>query len=406
VVIADPGLIRRAGHPFHSAVGVREAARDAGLATLVLASRMSEPEIVAALSARRCFSRPVYSRADWSFSGYEAAAGRYRKEIARALWPGGRSAAAFILPTCDQTQLRALAELISRNTIPAGRAILAWLLFPPRWNSDLGAAGAAEQTAEYRDAIDRIAEANGGKEHLWLCCETEELRSHYAAAGGIEVRLCPGPSVSGASHSPELKPGNPAGPFNFVIAGHATKAKGYELLPDAIHAVREKTAGASFTIHGVAERAANPAADGVLDRLTAMGPGVTVLRHQLASDEYYRLLRSADVVLLPYRLPEYSERGSGIFTEATRLGIPVIAPSGSGFAREAISSGRAIGMKEHTAQALAEAILDALQRIEVLGRNCRAYLAEAPLDRTPSALLGDFFASAFGQRPKHNDRNG
>jgi glycosyltransferase involved in cell wall biosynthesis len=402
-IIADPSLRRRAGHPFHAALSICRTAEEAGLTTLVLASKSSEPEITATLDARRCFSRALYYRKDWSFAGYEAAAKRAEKEIAGQLRRGGQSIVAFVLPTCDQTQLRALGNLISRGDLPVGLPILAWLLFPPRWNAESGDAIVADQTAEYRDAIDRIAVANGGKERLWLCCETERLRACYEAAGKIEIRLCPGPSISDAAEEVAAPYANRSpDTYHFVVAGHATTAKGYELLPDAIEAVVAKTAGTVFTIHGFTEGVHNPEGIDALDRLASRGSGVTVLRHQLTTEEYCRLLRSADVILLPYRLPAYGQRGSGIFTEATRFGIPVIAPFGSSFAREAISSRRAIGLKEHTAEALANAICEAIDSVEILRKNCRAYLAEASIALTPAAILGDFFSLVSADARKQN----
>ena len=42
-----------------------------------------------------------------------------------------------------------------------------------------------------------------------------------------------------------------------------------------------------------------------------------------------RMLRAADVLLMPYRVDTYKERTSGVFCEALSAGKPVIVSQGS-----------------------------------------------------------------------------
>jgi glycosyltransferase involved in cell wall biosynthesis len=386
LLIVDPSLIRRAGHPFHAARSVAEAAAEAGLEALVLGNAGADRAVRSGLRFRGCFSRSLYMRERWSMAVYESEAALLAKEMARLLGRRSRAVAAIVMPTCDQAQLRALANLIAAGTLPRTVAILGWLLLPPRWDVDPEAAGGAAQIDEYRDALARIETARGGPGITRLCFETAALRGVYGGLPGAEILLAPSPSPSdlaGADRKPE-------GRRHFVVLGHAAPSKGYELLPEALRAALAADDRVTFTIHGVVEGAGNPAASEILEALSRLGPRVRVLTHELASEDYFTLLGSADVLLLPYRLPDYRDRGSGIFNEAVRHGIPVVAPAGSAFAQEQIRDCRAVALREHSALALAKAIAEAARDLALLRANCRAHLSQ---DRGPS-VLADFLRGA------------
>jgi hypothetical protein len=85
------------------------------------------------------------------------------------------------------------------------------------------------------------------------------------------------------------------------------------------------------------------------------------------------LLLSADLVVLPYNPQSYKNRGSGIFSEATTLGIPVVAPMGCKFAFAAIEERRATGIENHTAASLADAVSLTINDFEVLRANAKSH---------------------------------
>jgi glycosyltransferase involved in cell wall biosynthesis len=402
VVIVDPSLRRRAGHAYHASLAVEKAAAAVGFDTIILASLTAPFRL--GWRFHRCLSRSIFARKDWSKAAYEVDAAVTGAEIARALGRQGGSVSAIVLPTCGQAQLRAVGTLIGEGLLPSTVAILGWLLLPPRWNAGLNAEDVGVQLDEYRDAIAAIETARGGRGTTWLCCETEALRDYYRdRLKGVEFHLSPAPSLAGASSlggamTPERGKGAAVtgGHPHFVLAGHATTSKGYELLPDALGEVLAADPAPTFTIHGVAEGSGNPAAKEILDRLSVIGPRVSVLRHSLTSEDYYALIRSADVLLLPYRLPDYRDRGSGVFNEAVRYRIPVVAPAGADFAREAISERRAVGMSEYSSSGLATAIAEASRDLATLSANCRAYPSIDDGGR-PVSVLEDFLLLASGR---------
>jgi glycosyltransferase involved in cell wall biosynthesis len=370
IIIVDPSLKSRAGHAYHASRSIVRTAGKAGFDAIILGPQAAEIPSGPGFQLRKCSSRSLYGRTDWSFAAYEAAAALLGSEIASEIGGDGRSACGIVLPTCDQAQLRAVGMLIEQRVLPQWLPILGWLLFPPRWNA-VTADDAEAQFLEYHDALARLAKLKGEQGVTWLCCETDRLREQYSALPGADIRLAPAPSLADDGGEIATSRSERAAAPHFAVAGHATKAKGYELLPDALCSVLAENAAVRFTIHGVVAGAGNPEAREIQARLARLGPRVTVLTHDLSSEEYYSLLSSADALLLPYRLPDYRHRGSGIFNESLRLGIPVVAPVGSEFAFEAIRDKRAVGMKDHSAASLAAAIAETLRNLSMLRVNCQ-----------------------------------
>ncbi|MCA0246239.1 MAG: glycosyltransferase, partial [Proteobacteria bacterium] len=110
----------------------------------------------------------------------------------------------------------------------------------------------------------------------------------------------------------------------------------------------------------------------VFEMLAELGPRVTVSTEVLSQSDYLARLSRADLVLLPYDPEVYKTRGSGVFFEARRLGIPVIATKGCGFARPAFEAGWGVEIPQHDSSGIAAAVLQALQKIDDLTSRARA----------------------------------
>jgi len=115
---------------------------------------------------------------------------------------------------------------------------------------------------------------------------------------------------------------------HLIFAGGARIEKGYGLLPDVVAAFKERI---RFTIHsGTVDAAADPVVQKAHRRLRRLaGPDVALITAPLEPEDYADLLRSADLLLLPYDAQAYGPRSSGILAEARALGIPAIVPAGT-----------------------------------------------------------------------------
>ena len=166
----------------------------------------------------------------------------------------------------------------------------------------------------------------------------------------------PGPGLAIAGRA--LRPRMPGRPPTVVCIGFANRPKGYRLLPEAIdgvpsEAMARRDSRSTELYGGVRRRNTSGSA---LHRLSTMGDRVVVSQDVLKPADYAAWLQEADLVLLPYDPLAYGSRGSGVFTEARRLGIPVIATAGCAFARPAFDGGWGV------------AITDSLQRGRGQGR--------------------------------------
>jgi len=115
-----------------------------------------------------------------------------------------------------------------------------------------------------------------------------------------------------------------------------------------------------------------------------MDDRVVVSQDVLKPADYAAWLQEADLVLLPYDPLAYGSRGSGVFTEARRLGIPVIATAGCAFARPAFDGGWGVAITDYCSEGVAKAVLAALAGLDDL--TLRAATAEPEQDRLPAAL--------------------
>ena len=172
-----------------------------------------------------------------------------------------------------------------------------------------------------------------------------------------------------------------------VCAGFANRPKGYRLLPGAIEHVLQQHRDVTFLIHGIVDGSDAEDEQATFDRLSALGERVVVRQDVLAQEEYAAWLARADLVLLPYDRNVYKSRGSGVFIEAQRLGIPVIATRGCAFAQPAFEGGWGVEIADCSSEGVARAALAALGRLDEL--SAHAAIAARQTSDTLDVVLGE-----------------
>ena len=213
---------------------------------------------------------------------------------------------------------------------------------------------------------------------LRLLADTAPLARLWSGALGREVREIPPPVVVPPPRE------QPAGqPPHVVFAGGARPEKGYGLLPEL---VRELAGEARFTIHsGPIGATDDPLMQHAHRKLLALaGPGVTLLELPLPPEDYLALLRSADLLLLPYDAQAYGPRSSGILAEARALGVPAVVPAGCWLGDE-VGPDHTLAFRDENG--IAPVVRHALARLPAL---LAEYAAAAPAWRqahAPAALL-------------------
>jgi glycosyltransferase involved in cell wall biosynthesis len=239
--------------------------------------------------------------------------------------------------------------------------------------------------AEYEEAFRALRKAVADDSRLHVCCETNAMARAYEPHVGLRIENV-------IVHKLIQQPRNrrvrqPGEPINIVCAGNANAAKGYSLLPEAIKRLNRERGDLRFLIHGTVEETDYPQGKQVLLRLSCLARNVTVRTDVLSTDDYLAWLTEADFVLLPYDPYVYKTRGSGVCSEAAKLGIPVVATKDCDFAKDAIEEGRAAGIEAFNAESLASAVLMAVDHLEEMAACAADYAARHSVDERFERLL-------------------
>jgi len=388
-LIIDPALRSKGGHHYNAVLRLQRELSKFGISVSCLASAYADQEIVRDLGCKPTFTKSVYGR-DYAEAGEFA---RNVAETGRQLSRALRLAPAadlLILPCCDQVLAMAVARYLKRRRLLYAPRVVLWLLYGPNYRTatdDPIAAAAAN--VECRDAFvglkDSLSTGAGSERRLQAHCETPAMAAFYRTLLDLDVQVTPSPGLVLAGRTAQAE--RPRSAATVVCIGFANRPKGYRLLPGAIEHVLRCHRDVTFLIHGIVEGSDAEDEQSTFDRLSALGERVVVRQDVLAEEEYTAWLARADLVLLPYDRNVYKTRGSGVFTEAQRLGIPVIATEGCAFAQPAFEGGWGVEIADYTSDGVARAALAALGRLEEL--SARAGIAARAASDTLDIVLGD-----------------
>ena len=361
-LIIDPALHSMGGHHYNAMHALRAKLSALGVEHDCLGSANADAQTIRDLGCTPCFTQAVYGRAYDAPEEFEHRVQTIVKELSLAL----RQRPKFdliILPCCDQVLAFALARYFRFR--PAPHLVL-WVLYAPHHNKpfdDPSTIHLRRETREAFAALQRIV----GLQRLSAFCETPQMAGIYRDLAGFEFGVASGPGLISGTRAQRHN----SAPVVSCI-GFANEAKGYRLLPEALREVIAQNHEARFMIHGIFQGSDALDQGPIFEALAELGPRVTVSTEILSQSDYLAWLSQADLVLLPYDPEVYKTRGSGVFFEARRLGIPVVATKGCGFAQPAFEAGSGVEIPRHDASSVAAAVLQALHRIDDLTSRARA----------------------------------
>lgn len=358
-VIADPALHSLGGHHYVASERLSLELSRLSAKHLILGAKGADDEVFRILGARNSFSELIYGRTDRSDAEFNRRASALARDLLRAVrwqWPD-----LLVLPTCDQVVAYATALALGKSLARWRPTVLLWLLFPP---------DDEQSWEEYRKAFAALRSVIGDDRKLYLCCETPGAVRDFSEVLGVSVELRPGPNAIGNEDLREYRKNVPP-----VVAcvGHASAAKGYRHLPEALSLALRENPASLFRVHGFVDRRDMEADQVTFDRLSALGTRVQITNRVLSTSEYRKFLNAADVILLPYDPVAYRARGSGIFNEAVLCGKPVIAPLGCSFAEEALADERAVAIARLEPLEIAKSINQALNDLKSMSERARIF---------------------------------
>lgn len=365
-LIIDPALHSMGGHHYNAAVALKTKLGALGIDHDCLASAYADEQAVRELGCTPCFTRSVYGRSYDTPEEFERQVRTTLAELSSALQRRPK-ADLLILPCCDQVLAFALARYLRFRRPPH---LLLWALYAPHHNKALDDPSTLSLRGETREAFAALQRVVG-LQRISAFCETAEMADFYRDVASLDARAAPGPGLVSGRRAGEHD-GDRRGPPVVGCIGFANEAKGYRLLPEAVRDVLGDDPTVRFMIHGIFQGSDAPDQGAVFEALTALGSRVAVSTEILSQAAYLDWLSRIDLVLLPYDPAVYRTRGSGVFFEARRLGIPVLATKGCGFARAAFDDGSGAEITPRSSAGLADAIRHGLRNLDDMTRRAGA----------------------------------
>jgi glycosyltransferase involved in cell wall biosynthesis len=384
-LILDPALHSMGGHHYSAMQRLMSELTSLGVQHEALGSANADDQVKSMLGVRPCFTSSVYGRTAWTHQEFLRHVEDTGTELARYLRWKRQRPDLLILPCCDQVLALALAKYIGMSGSRWQPHILSWLLLAPNPQTSVDDPSVGSSFAEYRQAFTALKTSIGDHRKLTVYCETESMAKAYREATDIEIAVAFGPNLvrAGDMASGRRDSEQPT----IVSIGYANAAKGYALLPGSIERVLQVRPDVRFMIHGTRSQLDVDRDLSTFETLSHIGPQVLVNSNVLTNEEYLSWLQQADLVLLPYDPYIYSARGSGVFAEATTLGIPIVATSECGFAQPAFAQKRAVPIERYDCDGIAEATLKALTQLPSLTEQARVIAQAASNSDTTNRIL-------------------
>lgn len=221
-----------------------------------------------------------------------------------------------------------------------------------------------------------------------LLTDSSLLTDDYRSIYGGPVATAPIPLDPDLAIRPRREV--PSLPVRIGYLGDSRPAKGFGLLPFIVRQVLSNAgADVRFVIQCLQNQDAPgppPSEFGELRKAAEDdGGGVSLIEGELGREEYLAVLRSLDLVVLPYTDPHFREGTSNIFAEATAVGVPTVVPVGSWMAAEAGAWGGCVTSRLE-GEAFARATLQAVRNLESLTAAARTAAGPWRAQHSPGAL--------------------
>jgi len=249
-----------------------------------------------------------------------------------------------------------------------------------------------------RGSLTRLAASPSAVATLRLYADTQDLAQQYAAlVPGLKIAVIPIPHCLPAADAPDLA--RKDGPLRIIYLGDAREEKGFHLLPDLVDALADKffsEARARFVIQGYISVAGdNPMLSAARQRLAAYPPAhVELVTQQLGVAAFHDLVRTADIVLLPYDCRAYARRSSGILIQALAAGRVVIVPARTWLARQATPEASVMYDGERD---LVRAVAEAIERWPSMRKAAQQKSASFRTQHTPERYIARLLGTGVNQ---------
>lgn len=402
--LVDNTLSNQAGHHFNYALSISKACSETGTECRVLANKALGEALHTELGAKGVFGSTIHERALSPFpekwgqitDQYNLMHGSvvFARELEQALRDGVAAGDCVFLPNANPEQILAVAALIERHAVY--RYVEFVLLLRYTLSSSIGPLAQrkvipdAKAVWRHRLAIERLCEVRNATKVRWAT-DSMQLAQEYDELFGIRCEVLPIPHTHPTSDIPsELVPPKVAGRKRVVFLGDAREEKGFELLTSLVRTWPKSgpLAEVEFIFQAVITSGFHaPMYEHIETMRKLAHPLFRLVPKVLGASEYNSLLRSADVVLLPYDAGTYKGRTSGPFMEAICLGKPVVAPKGTWMQHQLGNSEAGVLFQSGNPSEFCRAVVSVIQRYDAHATAARELGAALSQANNPVAMV-------------------
>ena len=363
VVIMDPGLFSTEGHHFNSDHAYLDELKRLHLESLLIFHKDASPEV------RGLGGRPYFSVSGYATRDHVDRASELEDLVIsnavffnqlRKLKPllDLRPSDMVFFPGVTAHLVLAISQFIATFSPPKTPKFALCFLVQMDWHST-GRVSHVGRTF-YESALGFLPDEMTSS--IVATCETEDLAREYEPLLDTQPLVAPIPTLQGRIWAQQQT--EPGGSPTLSFLGWGKREKGVHLMPEVVDLVSAKRPDLNFIVHLLGPDAG--LLNQVRSALLPHGERVRIIEGSVEPEELVDLLLATNLMILPYDPNTYRSRGSGIFSECKSAGIPMVLPAKTSIGEEGLVKGFGVTFGEHSAESVASAALDAVDRIEEL----------------------------------------
>lgn len=363
--LVDPSLRDLVGHHYEYDRAVVEGAKADGYDVVCLAHAEVIAEIVERLPLRPAFACDIWAVPEGVDRSNQAAVEQACND---QFYTDLKTAVADLKLDGDSIvfghmvtsrQLLGWARFVEEQAALDGPTVVLLLRYQPEHYMG---ASAAKAFAMLQSA------ATKGK--LRLSSDSSRLSDQLQRLTTLPIETWPLPHTTELKAVPAKR--NKKKPLRIVSLGNARDEKGILELLNAIRIIEAMGQAHRFEFVLQVNDANADVAPGIDAFAAEHHPRTKLLTESLSTEDYFELLKTADVVALPYWRDIYVARTSGVFLEAVAAGKPVICTLDTWMSDQLALAGAGVLVKDRDDTELAVALVEVADRYETLYATAQA----------------------------------
>lgn len=393
LLILESALKSTIGHHYEYIKSVSDAAKRRGMEVIVTCNREVEEDVRTSLNVLPLFRMSHYDKAIGFTTGFLQQTGkrlnglvyawRFFKDCSsKELLHSVDSRTIIFIPTATEVGTLGVTLWMKWEGLKRGARVVCLLRYDPR---------------QFARRIVAVMKSMIRQRRIMLATDSNLLAEDYRKATGEEFTVLPIP------HLPDFQLAEirTRRGVRILFLGGARAEKGIIPLVEAIkHLLSElHVEGVEFHIQCNTFLYEDETVEALrdLDILASMHPtNIKLIKTPLSTDEYYRLLMKADIVVMPYQRSEYISRSSGILAEAFAAAKPVVVTEGTWMSAQLKHYGAGMTCKDQDARDLARVMRASILSIDRLLAEARVGRA-AWLEVHSAERLLDIITSPWGE---------